>query len=157
MMTNDGADRQLALQDRYFPDLPCFGCGPANPKGLQLKSYRADDHVTATFVPWPEHDNGLGFLNGGIICTILDCHSAAAVITTAVEHGILPSDERPLPYVTAGLDVRYLRPSPLHDPVLLRATASSWSESEVVVDVSLWWEGKERAAATALWKRWRAR
>ena len=52
--------------------MTCFGCGPANPRGLRLKSYVGDGCVTATFMPWPEHDNGLGFLNGGIIATLLD-------------------------------------------------------------------------------------
>lgn len=50
--------------------MTCFGCGPANPRGLRLQSYLGDGHVTATFTPWPEHDNGLGFLNGGIIATL---------------------------------------------------------------------------------------
>ena len=30
---------QIALQDQYAPELICFGCGPANEKGLQLKSF----------------------------------------------------------------------------------------------------------------------
>ena len=68
----------ISIQARLYPQLPCFGCGLANPRGLRLQSYAADDHVTAQFTPWPEHDNGLGFLNGGIIATVLDCHSAAA-------------------------------------------------------------------------------
>ena len=57
------------IQDRLIPTMTCFGCGPANPRGLRLKSYLGDGYVTATFMPWPEHDNGLGFLNGGIIAT----------------------------------------------------------------------------------------
>jgi len=60
----------------------------------------------------------------------------------------------PLPYVTAGLDLRYLRPSPLGEAVELRGVAVSANESEIVADVELLWEGKTRAAASARWKRW---
>ncbi|HZC69140.1 MAG TPA: hypothetical protein VE442_00455 [Jatrophihabitans sp.] len=76
-----------AIQDQLFPNMRCFGCGPSNPKGLRLKSYLAENGVVATFMPWPEHDNGVGFLNGGIITTVLDCHSAAAVTHEAFERG----------------------------------------------------------------------
>ena len=151
-------DHDLSIQDRLFPQMACFGCGPANPKGLQLKSYPAGDAVvTATFLPWPEHDNGLGFLNGGIISTVLDCHSAAAVFHEAERRGWGRLPGAQLPYVTAGLDVRYLRPAPLHEPVELRAVLLSAGEQEMRVEVELVWDGKVRSAATAQWKRWRPR
>lgn len=147
-----------ALQDRYFADLPCFGCGPANEKGLRLKSYAGPDGtVVATFTPWPEHDNGAGFLNGGIIATVLDCHSGAAVTHTAFEHGWEPLGGALLPFVTAGIDVRYRRPAPLRDTVSLRATIASADEARITAEVVLEHDGKVRAEATALWKRWRPR
>ena len=69
-----------SLQDVYFPELRCFGCGPANADGLHLRSFAdGDGRAVARFTPSPHHDNGLGYLNGGIIATLLDCHSAAAV------------------------------------------------------------------------------
>ncbi|HVU73735.1 MAG TPA: PaaI family thioesterase [Mycobacteriales bacterium] len=147
----------LAVQDRLYPDLPCFGCGPSNPKGLQLKSFGTPDDMRATFLPWPEHDNGVGFLNGGIIATLLDCHSAAAAQLCAHDNGWEPLGGAPLAFVTAGLDVRYLRPSPLLEAVDLRAQVTSADDSTITVDVELWWEQKPRAAAAALWKRWRPR
>ncbi|HJQ41996.1 MAG TPA: PaaI family thioesterase [Jatrophihabitantaceae bacterium] len=107
-------------------------------------------------MPWPEHDNGVGFLNGGIISTVLDCHSAAAVSVEAERNGWLP-DNGALAYVTAGLDVRYLRPAPLREAVDLAATIQSADENEMTVSVELVWDGKPRAAATSLWKRWRPR
>lgn len=147
-----------SLQQRYFPELPCFGCGPANPRGLQLQSFpEADGLVRASFTPWPEHDNGLGYLNGGIIATILDCHSAAAVTHEAHLRGWPPLPGAALPYVTAGLDVRYLRPAPLDAAVTLWAKVADASESEMTATVWLEWDGKERASASALWKRWRPR
>lgn len=148
----------LAIQDRLFPDLPCFGCGPSSEKGLQLKSYPADnDAVVATFTPWPEHNSGLGYLNGGIIATLLDCHSAAAVMWEAHRRGWEPLGGALLPFVTAGIDVRYLRPAPLTDPVELRATLSAASEPEIACEIELAFDGKVRATGHAVWKRWRPR
>lgn len=148
---------ELSIQDRLFPDMTCFGCGPANAKGLRLKSYPGDDGVVASFRPWPEHDNGVGFLNGGIIGTVLDCHSAAAVMHEAELRGWPALPGAALAYVTAGLDVRYLRPAPLHEPVELRAFVTSAAEPEMTAEVELVWDGKVRAVASALWKRWRPR
>ncbi|MGN6751439.1 MAG: PaaI family thioesterase [Intrasporangium sp.] len=146
-----------SIQDRLFPDMTCFGCGPANDKGLRLKSYPGGDAVVATFLPWPEHDNGVGFLNGGIISTLLDCHSAAAVMHEADGRGWGPLPGAALAYVTAGLEVRYLRPAPLQQPVTLRAVVVSATEPEITAAVELVWDDKVRATATALWKRWRPR
>lgn len=146
---------ELSIQERLYPSLPCFGCG--NPKGLRIRSFEDGERVVAEFLPWPEHDNGLGYLNGGIISTILDCHSAAAVTLEASRRGWPPLGTAPLPYVTAGLDVKFLRPSPLHEPVSLVAHLLSSSESEMRAEVSLIWQDKPRATAVALWKRWRPR
>ncbi len=137
--------------------MTCFGCGPANPRGLRLKSHLREGEVTATFVPWPEHDNGLGFLNGGIIATLLDCHSAACVMHEASVQGWEPPAGALLPFVTAGIDVRYLRPSPLDNPVELRAVVVTSSEAEITCDVELRYEDKTRATGHALWRRWRSR
>ncbi|GAA2746809.1 PaaI family thioesterase [Terrabacter aerolatus] len=162
----------LSIQERLYPDLPCFGCGPGNGKGLRLQSYplgdasgetsaetssEASGGVVATFTPWPEHDNGLGYLNGGIIGTVLDCHSAAAVMLEAERRGWPPLPGADLAYVTAGLDVRYLRPAPLHDAVELRAVVTESDEPQITVAVQLLHDGKVRAEATAVWKRWRPR
>ena len=147
-----------SLQERYFPDLPCFGCGPANEKGLRLRSYPRDDGtVTALFTPWPEHDNGLGFLNGGIMATVLDCHSAAAVVHEAHARGWPPLPGAALPYVTANLEVSYLRPAPLTETVTLYAEIVEASEAQMTAHVWLTWEEKTRAEVTAVWKRWRPR
>ena len=146
-----------SIQERLFPELTCFGCGQANPRGLRLRSYPGEDGVTAEFTPWPEHDNGLGYLNGGIIGTVLDCHSAAAVMHEADLRGWGPLPGAQLAYVTAGLDVRYLRPAPLAEPVTLHAVVTEAGESEMTVDVELRWHGKARATAVAHWKRWRPR
>jgi acyl-coenzyme A thioesterase PaaI-like protein len=146
-----------SIQERLVPRLSCFGCGPANERGLRLRSFPGPDGAVASFTPWQEHDNGLGYLNGGIISTLLDCHSAAAVLHEADERGWGALPGAALPYVTAGLDVRYLRPAPLTEPVSLLAVVTDADEGQMTVDVQLHWDGKPRAAAVAVWKRWRPR
>lgn len=148
---------EISIQERLYPEATCFGCGHANPDGLQLHSYPTAEGAVATFMPWPQHDNGLGFLNGGIIATLLDCHSGATVFDEADRRGWHAEGEIPYPFVTAGLDVRYLRPAPLTEPVELRGVIASADESVVIADVQLLWDGKVRAEATTMWKRWRPR
>lgn len=147
----------LSVQERLYPQLRCFGCGLDNAKGLRLRSYETEAGVTAVFTPWPEHDNGLGYLNGGIIGTVLDCHSAAAVMAEADRRGWPPLPGAALSYVTAGLSVDYLRPAPLHEEVELRGRVTHAAEDEMRAEVELVWDGKVRARADALWKRWRPR
>lgn len=148
---------ELSIQERFYPHLTCFGCGHANAKGLKLRSYPVNGEVVADFMPWPEHDNGFGFLNGGIIATVLDCHSGAAVFHDAAHRGQVTASGDPLLYVTAGLDVRYLRPMPLRETLRLRAVIEQRGPDQLTVQVELGSEGKTRASATALWKRWRSR
>lgn len=155
MSVNESDD--ISIQQRLFPTLPCFGCGPANERGLQLRSYPRDEQVIAQFTPWPEHNNGLGYLNGGIIATVLDCHSAAVVIHEADKRGWAAESTVPLPYVTAGLDLSYLRPSPLDQTVHLLGRIILADENEMTAEVELVWDGKPRARASAVWKRWRPR
>jgi acyl-coenzyme A thioesterase PaaI-like protein len=148
---------ELSIQERLYPHLTCFGCGHANPRGLKLRSYPAHGEVVADFRPRPEHDNGFGFLNGGIIATVLDCHSGAAVFDDAARRGQVMASGDPLLFVTAGLDVRYLRPVPLRETLRLRAVIEERGVDRLTVQVDLEWDDKTRATAIALWKRWRSR
>ena len=120
-----------SIQEMYYPELTCFGCGHANDRGLRLQSYEVDGVVFATFVPWPEHDNGSGYLNGGIISTVLDCHATAAVQLEAHRQGWHPATGSGLSFVTAGLEVRFLRPTPLREPVELTADLLAVAEPEM--------------------------
>lgn len=147
----------LSIQQRLYPQTVCFGCGPINTKGLQLRSYENEGVIVATFEPSPEHDNGLGYLNGGIISTLLDCHSAAAVLLEAEARGWRALPGTVMPFVTAGLDVQFLRPAPLYEAVQLRAAVLRASEQEITADVQLVADGKTRASALASWRRWRPR
>jgi acyl-coenzyme A thioesterase PaaI-like protein len=147
----------LSIQEELYPDVTCFGCGPANPHGLHLRSYRDGDLTVAEFTPGPEHDNGFGFVNGGIISTVLDCHGAAAVLAEADHRGWRAEDGAPVSFLTAGFDVRFLRPTPLGPALRLTAALVSVTEAEIVVHSELEVDGKTRATMEATWRRFRPR
>src|SRR5262245_61305172 len=103
----------MSIQESLYPELTCFGCGHANPRGFHLRSFGAGDLTVGGFPPGTEHDNGFGFMNGGIITTVLDCHGAAVVMWEAMQRDWRAADGAPIPFITAGFEVRFLRPTPL--------------------------------------------
>ena len=147
----------MSIQEALYPETTCFGCGHANPDGFHLRSYREGDLTVAEFTPLPEHDNGFGFLNGGIIATVLDCHGAAVVMWEAAERDWHAAPGAPVPFITAGFEVRFLRPTPLGPVVQLIASPVALNEDEIVVEASLEHDGKTRATMTATWRRFRPR
>ena len=138
-----------SVQERLYPQSTCFGCGQANVDGLRLKSYVADDGVVATFVPKDVHSNGMGSLNGGIIATILDCHSGAAVLLDSAGD----DDELTDFWVTAGLELRYRLPTFLAHPCELHAHITERTDSSLLVSATLKSEGKVRVQAQSRWAR----
>ena len=72
---SESSDDGSSLQDTYAPHNACFGCGAANEQGLRIKSHVEGDEVVARWRPEPHHQAFPGVLNGGIIGTLLDCHS----------------------------------------------------------------------------------
>ena len=153
----DPEARTMSIQESLSPGLTCFGCGHANPDGFHLRSYRSSEITIATFTPRAEHDNGFGFLNGGIISTVLDCHSAAVVRREADARGWTADQGAPVPYITADFEVRFLRPTPLGPPVSLRAAPIEISEASIVVGAELVFEDKVRATMVATWLKFHPR
>jgi acyl-coenzyme A thioesterase PaaI-like protein len=147
----------LSIQESLYPSITCFGCGHANPDGFHLRSYRDGDVTVAEFTPHPEHDNGFGFVNGGIISTVLDCHTAAVVLWEADQRGWEADEGAPIPFITAGFDVKFHRPTPLGPPLSLRAVPAEISESRIVVEAEAVFEEKVRASMVATWLRFHPR
>jgi acyl-coenzyme A thioesterase PaaI-like protein len=102
----------------------CYGCGPDNTHGLQLKSYWDGEDSIATFNPQPYHCAGQPhFVYGGLLASLLDCHSVNLAIAHAYkteqrEIGSMPK----IFYVTAQLNVRFIAATPIDAPLSLRAT-----------------------------------
>jgi acyl-coenzyme A thioesterase PaaI-like protein len=143
----------LSIQEQLYPDVTCFGCGHANPDGLHLRSYVEGDLVVAEFTPWPQHGNGVGFVNGGIVTTLLDCHGGACVVWETVRRGWREPGGAGLGFITAGFDVRFRRPTPLGPTVQLSAWTERVDEQEIMAHSELALDGKVRAEMSAVWKR----
>lgn len=147
----------LSIQESLYPSITCFGCGHANPDGFHLRSYRDGEVTIATFTPRPEHDNGFGFVNGGIMSTVLDCHTAAVVLWEADQRGWHADEGAPIPFITAGFDVKFLRPTPLGPALSLRAEPVEISEAKIVVSAELVYDDRVRATMLATWLRFHPR
>jgi acyl-coenzyme A thioesterase PaaI-like protein len=126
---------QKAFQDSY-PEYfaQCYGCGRLNEHGLQIKSYWDGDETVCTFAPKPHHTAVPGYVYGGLIASLIDCHStgtAAAAVYRA--QGRAWDSEPPLRFVTASLHVDYLRPTPIEGPLELRSQVKEIKGRKVVV------------------------
>jgi acyl-coenzyme A thioesterase PaaI-like protein len=128
-----------AFQDYYPDDLShCYGCGRLNPEGLQIKSYWEGDEAVCTYVPRDCHTAIPGYVYGGLIASLIDCHStgtasAAAYRAEGRELGTAPA----LRFLTASLHVNYLKPTPLGEPLELRASVKEVKGRKVVVATRL--------------------
>jgi uncharacterized protein (TIGR00369 family) len=125
----------LSLQLRYAPEGRCFGCGPKNEDGLRIRSYDAGDGtIVTTWQPRPEHEAFDGFVNGGILGTLIDCHSnwtAIAALMTKSGASEAPST------VTAEYSVQFLKPTPSDQPLRLIGKAVDVKDDRVTVETTV--------------------
>lgn len=136
-----------ALQDRFAPKNACFGCGPANAKGLRIKSFVQGDVVVAEWRAEPHHEAFPGMLNGGITGALLDCHSN----WTAAWHLMQKSGAATPPCtVTADFHVKLKRPTPTNVPIFLRAKVVESSDDRAVIDAELEAGGKITATCRGM-------
>jgi acyl-coenzyme A thioesterase PaaI-like protein len=116
----------------------CWGCGPDNEHGLQIKSFWDGQQGLCTWQARPHHHAAPGVLNGGIIASIIDCHSIwTAIAATYQAEGRDWRSEPPIWYVTGSLHITYLRPTPIAEPVTLRAVVSELGPRKAVVQCAL--------------------
>jgi len=133
-----------SIQDFYPDDVAqCYGCGRANEHGLQLKSYWDGDETVAVLQPRPYHTAIPGFVYGGLIASLIDCHgtgtaAAAAYRAAGRELGSEPAFR----FVTASLKVDFLRPTPLGPPLEVRGTIEEIKGRKVVVGATVTVEGE---------------
>jgi acyl-coenzyme A thioesterase PaaI-like protein len=125
-----------AFQDFYPDELShCYGCGRLNEHGLQLKSSWDGDESVARFTPRPYHTAVPGYVYGGLLASLIDCHgtgtAAAAGYRTV---GRAMGSEPALRYVTASLKVDYLRPTPLGGPLEVRGRVKEVKGRKVIVE-----------------------
>ena len=128
-----------SLQEKYAPTNACFGCGPANPDGLHIRSFPRGDEVVAEWKPETRYEAFPGVLNGGIIGALLDCHcNWAAAFYLMNKSG---ADRTPCT-VTADYAIKLLRPTPTNGPVFLSATVVESAGDRATVEGTLTGNGK---------------
>ena len=140
-MTND-ASAKTAFQDGMEHNL-CFGCGPHNDLGLRIKSHWEGDVSVCVFEPQAHHMAGpRHILNGGIIATVIDCHSICTAIADAYRReGREIGSEPVIWYATGSLHVDYKHPAAIDKPVELRAIIAEVKPKKTVVHCKMFSEG----------------
>ncbi|MFZ4438958.1 MAG: PaaI family thioesterase [Syntrophales bacterium] len=133
-----------AFQDCY-PDhfSHCYGCGRLNDASLKIKSYWDGEESICIYEPKPYHTALPGFVYGGMIASLIDCHSTG----TAAAAKYRPEDRKmdtdpPLSFLTASLDVDYLLPTPLGVPLEIRGRVKEVKGRKVIVESTLSANGK---------------
>ena len=138
-MQNDSKMTEKSFQE-YYPDhfSHCYGCGSLNKYGLHVQSFWDGDESVCNFKPEPYHIAIPGYVYGGLIASIIDCHgtgtaSAAAYRAAGRQLGTEPYFR----FVTASLHVDYLQPTPIGIPLELRGKAIEIKGRKVIVEVRL--------------------
>jgi len=130
---------EKAFQD-YYPDSLnyCYGCGQLNEQGLQLKSYWDGDEAVCYYQPRPYHIALPGYVYGGLIASLIDCHSTGTAAAAAYRAAGRDMDTEPaFRFVTAGLHVDYLKPTPLGQVLEVRAAVKEIKGRKVVISTRL--------------------
>ena len=135
---------QQAFQDSYPEELSyCYGCGKLNEHGLQIKSMwdgNDGDETIAMYTPKPYHTAIPGYVYGGLIASLIDCHgtgTAAAAAAAYRKAGRALGSEPTFRFVTASLQIDFLSPTPLGVPLSLRGKILELKERKVIVDITL--------------------
>jgi acyl-coenzyme A thioesterase PaaI-like protein len=143
---------EVSLQELYWPEGICWGCGPQNSAGLRLRSFTEGSLVVAEWQPRPVHQAFPGILNGGIIGTLLDCHSNMGAFIALREQ-----DGASEPTVTLEYNIKLLAPTPIDQPVRLIAEPLEVRDRSVRVRATMHSGATETATCEGVFLRPRAR
>ena len=131
-----------AFQDFYPENVAhCYGCGRLNTQGHQIKTVWEGDESVTRFQPKAEHTAIPGFVYGGLLASLIDCHctgTAAAAMYKAENRAIdsLPAFR----FVTGSLHVSYLKPTPLGPVLEIRGRIKEIKGRKVVVEATVYVE-----------------
>ena len=128
-----------SFQDLYPDHLAhCFGCGRLNDVGHQIKSYWDGEESICFFKPEPFHISIPGYVYGGLIASIVDCHGTGTAAAAGYRAENRSMDSLPpLRYLTASLHIDYLKPTPLSEILELRGVVKEIKGRKVVVDINV--------------------
>lgn len=127
------------IQDFYPDQLSyCYGCGRLNEHGHQIKSYWDGDETIAHFTPKPYHIAIPGYVYGGLIASLIDCHGTGSAALASYRYaGREPGTEPPFRYVTASLQIDYQAPTPLGPELELRGKIVEIKGKKVISEITL--------------------
>lgn len=125
---------EKSLQETYAPNGICFGCGVVNEKGLRIKSFEKNGEYIAEWKAEEHHQAFSGMLSGGIVGTLLDCHS-----NWTAAYFLMKRDGKDAPdcTVTANYSIKLLRPTPVDAGVKLVARVVESAEDRATVEAEL--------------------
>ena len=134
--------KKLAFQDYYPNDVAhCYGCGKLNQYGHQIKTFWEGEETVTRYTPKEYHTAIPGFVYGGLIASLIDCHGTGSAAAAMYKHeGREMDSEPPLRFVTASLNVKYLKPTPLGPELILRGKIREVKGKKVIVDINLFAE-----------------
>ena len=133
-----------AFQEYYTADFShCFGCGTKNKNGHQLKTYWEGELTISVFRPRPEHTAVPGFVYGGLIASLIDCHSTAS--GSAALFNTDDKKEKYYPRCVVRLCVDYLKPTPIESELKLIGKINEIKGRKVIVKTELY-AGNEKCA-----------
>jgi acyl-coenzyme A thioesterase PaaI-like protein len=143
-MPDPSEPSEPSLQERFAPRNQCFGCGPANEKGLRIRSFARGEEYVATFRAEAHHQAFPGVLNGGICGALLDCHSNWAACATMMK---ATGAQSPPCTVTADFAVTLKRPTPMDAEITVtaRVLELSGDKKRALVEAKLECKGKVTA------------
>jgi len=127
------------IQD-YYPDdvAHCYGCGRLNEHGHQIKSFWDGDETVAHFTPKEYHTAIPGFVYGGLIASLIDCHGTGSAALAAYRSENREPDTLPaFRFVTASLQVDYLKPTPLGIELELRGIIVEVKGRKVITEITV--------------------
>ena len=127
---------EKAFQD-YYPDnlALCYGCGRLNEHGHQIKSHWDGEESVAFFSPQPYHKAIPGYVYGGLLASLIDCHGTGTAAAAAYRAENRPMDtDPPLRFLTASLQVSYLKPTPLGPVLEVRGKVKEVKGRKVVIE-----------------------
>ena len=135
------------FQDYYDDDMNhCYGCGQLNEHGLRIQSRWEGEEAVARFRPREYHTAIPGYVYGGLLASLIDCHGTGTAAAAGYRQEGREMDTEPrLRYVTASLNVEYLRPTPIDGVLELRGRVHEVKGRKVVVAISLFAGGNECA------------
>ena len=129
-----------AFQDHYPENVShCYGCGSRNPHGHQIKTVWEGDETVTRFRPEPFHTSVPGFTYGGLIASLIDCHSTGTAAAAMYRQEERDMDSLPtFRFVTGSLHVDYLKPTPIDVELVIRGRVREVKGRKVIVETQVW-------------------